>query len=211
MEKIVLRIILVYFLVVPAFSQGLGDEIFDPKINSNKSNSANSNIAKNNISSENPSPIDSTKIIRPLYGYGEGEVTHKDSFSFAQNLASEINALLDKNTEIDSILVKGFADGLHNDGKIYDIKSFPLRCQNGVEGLIDDNELAYLRGCIIWDSFSRAMGEESFALISWKRDAYDEPDGGKKGDFYRKTIVEIILKESKNQNERANYNERANE
>jgi hypothetical protein len=133
-------------------------------------------------------------IWQELQGYGVGVATHRDGPVFSERLAGEIRAQIGNGRRISRIIVTGFADGIPNSGLNYDLTTLPIRCQAGISVPVDDGELALLRGCIILDQISHALGPQYSGGISWKGDEKDEPDGGEQGDKYRKAKVDIYMR-----------------
>lgn len=146
-----------------------------------------------------PSPVKTPgkkTIIKELFGYDKGYLTHPESFSFCKELATKIQDLVNSGCEIKLVVVKGFADGIPNRGLKYDIAKLPKECKENRDfETIDDTELAFLRGCLIWNLLSGLLEESvgSGIIAAWgKNEYYDEPDGGQIGYKYRKVSLEII-------------------
>lgn len=143
----------------------------------------------------NPPSVGAIYIQRELIGYGVGELTHPKSLAFCNNLAREIKTLTDSGRRIELIIVRGYADGIRNNGLKYNLGLLPIKCQELVTpGLVDDPKLAFLRGCIIWNLLSGMIDSTQAGGIAWEKQQYDEPTGGLKGDLYRKVTVEVTLR-----------------
>ena len=141
-----------------------------------------------------PPPLNETYLQRELDSYVVGQPTHRDSLRFSETIANEVKNLIKSGRRIEKIIVTGFADGIPNKGIKYDLGHLSSDCQKGISAPLDDTELALLRGCIILEQISRSVGSPSVGIIGWRKDEYDEPDGGKQGAPYRKVRVEIFLR-----------------
>jgi hypothetical protein len=141
-----------------------------------------------------PPLLDERHIWQELQGYAVGAATHRDGLLFSERLAGEIKTQIASGRTVRRIVVTGFADGIHNSGLSCDLMKLPVRCQAGISVPLDDDELALLRGCVILDQISNALGSQSGGGISWKGDEEDVPDGGNQGNPYRKTKVDVYMR-----------------
>lgn len=141
-----------------------------------------------------PSPTRGNSLKRELTGYIAGRFTHSEGLLFCRNIAEEVRSLISSGRRINTILVKGFADGIPNGGLSYNRALLPTQCQPEVNvSTLNDTQLAHLRGCIILNTLS-GMIEPKYAggIVAWRTDQYDEPDYGLRGGAYRKVSVEIL-------------------
>lgn len=135
---------------------------------------------------------------KELIGYGVGRLTKKkENISFCNRIAEEIRNRISIGQEIDRIIVRGYADSIRirNQGIKYDFRLLPLKCQREVaSGPIDNPKLAYLRGCIVWNSLSGIL-ESNYAdgiKIAWTKTGVDYRDAKKRGRMFRKVVVEVF-------------------
>jgi hypothetical protein len=113
---------------------------------------------------------------------------------FSETLTGEVKSLVAAGRRIDKIIVTGFADGIPNRGLNYNLNLLPSNCQKGITLPLDDSELALIRGCVVLEQMSQMVGSLYTGGISWRKDEFDEPDGGRKGNAFRKVRVEIFLR-----------------
>jgi len=144
-----------------------------------------------------PPVLDETHIVRKLSGYPVGQPTHMNALSFCSDVGQQIRTLEATGRVIERVLVTGYADGIPNRGLTFHLPGFPTTCQRGLSLPIDDRKLAMLRGCIILQQLSDVIGSSHASGVAWENDQFDEPDGGKQGDEFRKVTVEVFLRRTK--------------
>ena len=114
--------------------------------------------------------------------------------AFANSVAADIKSLILANRRVDQILVKGFADGIPNDGVSYIPEVIPSRCRKDLDSdVLNDEQLAFMRGCVVLELIKERVGEPLSGGALWKTDMHDEKDGGASGYAYRKVVVEVRL------------------
>lgn len=141
-----------------------------------------------------PPVINETYLQRELKGFGVGQPLHRSSLQFCHDVASEIKNLLASGRDIQRIVVTGYADGIPNRGLDLHIRDFPVSCQKGFSLPVDDPELARLRACIILERLTEMLSKPVAAGIAWEKSEYDEPDGGDRGNVFRKVKIEVFLR-----------------
>jgi hypothetical protein len=129
-----------------------------------------------------------------IEGYKPGKFEHKYALNYCQLAVSQIENVEMKG-KIISISIKGFADGLKNKGIIIDPNVLPINCKISRKiTKVDDNGLAKLRACYIESLLQNILkGKPYFTYINYSKDSYDEPDGGKDGDKFRKVEIKITF------------------
>jgi hypothetical protein len=132
-------------------------------------------------------------ITKRLDGYPVGSPFHDGTDMFCDIVADAVVYRQRKNgTRVQSILLRGQADGLRNPGLTgFSRDQFPFRCQETFSIPLNDLQLAALRACIVRDKLLRRLGGNSTAAALWKSDNLDEPDGGATGAAWRSVTVEI--------------------
>jgi hypothetical protein len=138
--------------------------------------------------------LNETYMQRELDGYQVGQPAHADAITFCQTVSKEIKSLVGSGRKIEKILVTGFADGIPNKGINYDLSRLPSNCEKGIKSPVDDPELALLRGCVVLEQLSEMLEPIFAGGISWRKDKYDEPDGGHQGSAFRKVRIEIFMR-----------------
>lgn len=130
-----------------------------------------------------------------LTGYGVGHLTRRDTFSFSNRIVEKIRQHISSGQELEKIVVRGYADSIPNSGIKYDLKLLPLDCQREIEpGLIDNPRLAYLRGCLVWNSL-RGILEPTYAGgVAWSKTGAEYREKGEQGPQYRKVAVEVYFR-----------------
>jgi hypothetical protein len=199
MKILILMLVLLSLTTLGIAGQGLGSSTFDPvvKLPDIKTPPASPMGSPIVTSNELPDPPNFA-FTRELSGYERSQSKSPASFQFATEVSRQIESLMAVGREIDEILITGFADGIPNSGIKQKGLLIPEACKQGIDGDIDDSELAYLRGCIVWNEIANLLEPKYSAIISTlRKDAYDEPDGGKSGYPYRKVLIKITLKEKK--------------
>jgi hypothetical protein len=130
-----------------------------------------------------------------LADYITGEPIHSRGEVFCRRIAAKIREQVTSGRRVQQIVIAGFADGTPNDGVVYDLNVLPPNCRNGVSSPLDDNELALLRGCVIFEKLKEMLGEQYAGGEGWQKpEAYDEPDWVHMGGKYRKVHVEITFR-----------------
>jgi hypothetical protein len=137
-----------------------------------------------------------------LDDYEKGDPVKKSGEQFCRRLAAKIREQTMSGRKVQKVVVTGFADGIPNDGKVYDLTQLPLNCQKSVSSPLDDDELALLRGCVIFETLRKIAGESYAGGEGWQRESHDEPDGVNQGGKYRKVHVEITFRRISNERER---------
>jgi len=128
-----------------------------------------------------------------LDGFDEGNPVHPGANEFATDVAQEI-AFFTRNRRIDRVEVIGFADGIPNPGVPYTIELVPDQCKKIVNSTsLNDEQLAFLRGCMISFLIAQRFEEPLAGGVSWENNQFDEPDGGLTGPAYRKVVVNIYF------------------
>lgn len=193
--------VLLVYISGPIVAQRRGDRVFDPPpsirpLPPSKGNRSGTGPRPEPEGTEPPSLNGGESfVVRQLIGYGEGRYIHSNASLFTNNVAAEIRSLQHQGLTLTRMVVRGFADGLRNQGVRYAITAVPFRCRPGIEGqnLLFDRDLAFLRACLIWDDISSNLGESTRGQPAWLRDIYDIPDGGPSGPAFRKTVVEFVV------------------
>lgn len=130
---------------------------------------------------------------RVLYGFDEGNPVHPGANEFATHVAQEI-AFFIRTQRIERVEVIGFADGIPNPGVPYTIELVPDQCRSTVNSAsLNDEQLAFLRGCMISFLIAQRIEQPLAGGVSWKNNQFDEPDGGLIGPAYRKVVVNIYF------------------
>lgn len=134
-------------------------------------------------------------LTRRLPGYGAGSPFHDGADMFCDIVAKALEHERKKGARhVQSILVRGQADGLINRGLTgYSRNQFPRRCQDTFSTPMDDLQLAALRACVVRDKLLVRLGPQASAAALWKDDLRDEPDGGASGGAWRSVTVEIAF------------------
>jgi hypothetical protein len=137
-----------------------------------------------------------------LDNYEEGEPVKKSGEEFCRRIVAKIREQTMSGRKVQRVIITGFADGIYNPGKIYDLNLLPLNCRKSVSSPLDDDELALLRGCVIFETLREIAGESYAGGEGWRREAHDEPDGINKGGKHRKVRVEITFRRNSDERER---------
>lgn len=134
----------------------------------------------------------SLALRRELHSYDVGSTTHPRARSFCKSTAGDARIRASNGQTIQSIFVRGFADGIPNSGVPYDMAAAPLPCRGGLSVPLRDRDLAALRGCIVMQCLLSELDDPAVAGGAvWRSDAYDEPDGGDNSGRLRKVSIEI--------------------
>lgn len=198
-----------------SFSQGKGEEeepdAFIPKVtfgSSAKNDSAKtSNViiqptprltVSPSSSPTNPPPISNqnsqvgTKIVREvLIGYPLGEFSHPSLITFCTNIVSQLDMYIALGYRIKEVKIKGFADAHSNSG-VSDWTLVPeANCRWKVSGVIFDDGLAHIRGCLIKEMLVNLLQRSINYIPKNQLDRHNEKV--LKGGNYRKVEILIIL------------------
>lgn len=134
--------------------------------------------------------------------YDVGAWKHRDAFRFRKAIINHIDNIERKENRIINIAVRGFADGLENDGITASRNEVHPNCATDAlfRGGIDDFELASLRACQIQEMLRETLkGKRYFLSVRLSmNNPHDEETG--KGDTLgslRKVEVTITYLERK--------------
>lgn len=133
-------------------------------------------------------------VTEELTAYPIGRYVQTGIPAFCHRVASQIESREAQGWSIDRVVVRGYADGIHNSGVAVDTNHLPASCRTGHYPKADDVELARLRACVVLDALRQLASLNRPAAVTWATDEYDEPDGGRIGDSYRKVVVEVELR-----------------
>jgi len=149
-----------------------------------------------------PPVLGESEYEETLDNYEVGEPVKNSGERFCRRLAAKIREQTMSGRKVERVIITGFADGIPNPGTIYDLNLLPLNCRNGVNSPLDDNELALLRGCVIFETLRKIVGKSYAGGEGWQREAHDEPDGINQGGKHRKVRVEITFRRISDDRER---------
>ena len=140
-----------------------------------------------------PDSPDGKSLVRSLTGYRSGYFLHPGTLKFCNLLLQDINRLNAGGNKV-TIVVTGYADGEKNYGvPAGQEKPTPECSQIARSQVINDEELARLRGCSVWAILSSILEKQGIALFGSETDLFkDIDDGGPAGDSYRKVVVEVM-------------------
>ncbi|HEX8147636.1 MAG TPA: hypothetical protein VF591_10690 [Pyrinomonadaceae bacterium] len=140
-----------------------------------------------------PGSPDGKVIVRSLTGYRSGYFLHPGTLKFCNLLSQDINRLSAAGNKV-TVVVTGYADGEKNYGvPAGREKPMPKCSQIARSQVINDEELARLRGCSVWDILSSLLERQGVALFGSRTNQFqDIDDGGPAGDPYRKVVVEVV-------------------
>jgi hypothetical protein len=126
-----------------------------------------------------------------LDNYGEGEFDNPDVKAFSERIAEKIHDYEQEGGRgaVREILVKGVADGLHNNGH-RKWSEVPEKCRKVASGPLLDKGLDYSRGCLVREAMLESL-EHAFFIkyIKPTDDPFDIPDGGARGPTVRRVEV----------------------
>lgn len=137
-----------------------------------------------------------------LPNYGRGEPNHDNVLRFCKMIVDQIDNTERKENKIISISVKGFADGLKNNGVRVSRDEIHTECARfaAFDRGIDDIELANLRACQVEVSLRNLLaGRPYFVYVNFTMASpHDEPDGqGDLNGSLRKVEVQVTYLERK--------------
>jgi hypothetical protein len=149
-----------------------------------------------------PPVLGESKYEDTLDNYEVGEPIHERGELFCKRLAAKIREQVTSGRKVQRVIITGFADGIPNKGKVYDLTLLHPSCRNGVSSPLDDDELALLRGCVIFESLKETISEKYAGGEGWQKpETHDEPDGINQGGKYRKVHVEITFRRDNDERE----------
>lgn len=102
---------------------------------------------------------------------------------------------------IEKIIVTGVADGTPHPGSKCDTSLVPVACRQNLDfENIKDPELAFLRGCLIWEYLPSLLKIDEVGYVGgmeWHKATHDELDTGPRGHGIEKLALKFFPNQEK--------------